>query len=260
MTVNRDADSSEIRRVRNERGLSLRQLAERLDVTPAAVQQYEKSEAAGTIRLQTLRKALSAMDADLSVSASLRRRTPDVPTALLDRAPKPHRPKDRVLWRAKNRVRTGAIVADAALEGAPFTPSELWAIVDGATVGGRPVEAQLRVREIRDRYDQMVRRVATADPPVTVITPSGRTLAPDPTVADAFWRALGLAAQGITEGVDPTEARLAANAELLSNGLDSVVLKVNDKPRYDEALTELRSNRNAAKFFQLMLDRYSEDD
>lgn len=260
---------SEIRRLRAERGLSMRQLADLLEVTPAAVQQYEKSELSGTIHLNTLRKALAALDADLTLIAKPRKksRVPKpatnrlmFPTELLASTPKPHRTKERVLFRAKSRVRTGAIVADAAVEGSPLTPSELWAIVEGTTVGGHLVSDQQRVRSIRDKYDVMVRKVAAGEKPPALAAPSGEYILPDPAIVNPFARAIELAARAIAKGVNPVDARLAANAELLDCGLDAVVLKAGDRQRHNDATKALREQGDAGLFARLMLDRYSEDD
>jgi transcriptional regulator with XRE-family HTH domain len=52
---------SSIKRARLANHLTLRQLANRLNVTPGAVQQWEQREARGTIKLETLRRALRAI-------------------------------------------------------------------------------------------------------------------------------------------------------------------------------------------------------
>lgn len=56
-----DVDESAIKRARISRGITVRELAKRLGVTPGAVSQMERSEAKGTIQLGTLRRALGAM-------------------------------------------------------------------------------------------------------------------------------------------------------------------------------------------------------
>jgi transcriptional regulator with XRE-family HTH domain len=58
-------EQSSIKRQRLARGVGLRELARRLEVTPGAVSQMERSEARGSIQLDTLRRALSAMGAEL---------------------------------------------------------------------------------------------------------------------------------------------------------------------------------------------------
>lgn len=54
-----------IRALRDGLGMSGSQLGERIGVTPQNIENLEKSEAAGTIQLQTLRKVAEAMDATL---------------------------------------------------------------------------------------------------------------------------------------------------------------------------------------------------
>jgi transcriptional regulator with XRE-family HTH domain len=56
---------SSIKRVRLSRGLSVRGFASRLGVTAGAVSQMERSEAAGKIGVDTLRRALEALGEDL---------------------------------------------------------------------------------------------------------------------------------------------------------------------------------------------------
>lgn len=58
--------STLIREHRERGGVSVRELARRLDVSPATVQNYERAEAAGRIQLDTLRRALAALDAEVS--------------------------------------------------------------------------------------------------------------------------------------------------------------------------------------------------
>ena len=59
--------STLIREHRERGGVSVRELARRLDVSPATVQNYERAEASGRIQLDTLRRALAALDAEVSV-------------------------------------------------------------------------------------------------------------------------------------------------------------------------------------------------
>lgn len=54
-----------VRAVRDALGMTGSQLADRLDVTPQSLSDLERSEAAGTIRLDTLRRAAAAMDCAL---------------------------------------------------------------------------------------------------------------------------------------------------------------------------------------------------
>jgi transcriptional regulator with XRE-family HTH domain len=56
---------SSIKRARLTRGLSVREFARQLGVTAGAVSQMERSEAAGKIGVDTLRRALEALGEDL---------------------------------------------------------------------------------------------------------------------------------------------------------------------------------------------------
>jgi predicted DNA-binding mobile mystery protein A len=51
-----------IRAIRDALGMSLRQLAERIGMSPQAVNYLEESEANGTIQLKTLKRVAEAMD------------------------------------------------------------------------------------------------------------------------------------------------------------------------------------------------------
>jgi len=61
--------TSTIKSTRRASGMSVNDLARRLGVTPSAVSQLERSESGGTIKVNTLREALSAMGADLRLTA-----------------------------------------------------------------------------------------------------------------------------------------------------------------------------------------------
>lgn len=54
-----------VRAIRDALGMSGTQLAKRLNVSPQSLQTIEKSEAAGTIQLKTLRRAAEALDCTL---------------------------------------------------------------------------------------------------------------------------------------------------------------------------------------------------
>lgn len=62
--------SNHIAQTRSELGLTLRELADRIGVTPGAVHQYESSERSGTIQLGTLERALNAMGKRIDVQVS----------------------------------------------------------------------------------------------------------------------------------------------------------------------------------------------
>jgi len=62
--------STLIREQRARSGVSVRELARRLAVSPATIQNYERAEASGCIQLDTLRRALAALDAEVSVRVS----------------------------------------------------------------------------------------------------------------------------------------------------------------------------------------------
>ena len=62
--------STTIKSTRRSQGITVTALAARLGVTPSAVTQLERSEADGTIKLNSLTEALAAMDATLRISAA----------------------------------------------------------------------------------------------------------------------------------------------------------------------------------------------
>ncbi len=57
-------ESSSLRAARLAHGVGVRELARRMNVTPGAVSQWERSEANNTIQLNTLRRALEALRDD----------------------------------------------------------------------------------------------------------------------------------------------------------------------------------------------------
>ncbi|WP_157509636.1 hypothetical protein [Leifsonia sp. Root4] len=89
-----------------------------------------------------------------------------------------------------------------------------------------------------------------------LVGPTGVALLPDPTIDDDFTRAVDLAARAIVAGLDPIEARLAANAELLRSGLDVVALRSGDLRRHSDAVRAIRDDGDAELLFRLMLERY----
>lgn len=70
-----------IRAIRDAVGMSGRQLGERLGVSPQTVDAMERSEAAGTIQLSTLRRAAEAMDCTLVYALSPRASLEDMVAA-----------------------------------------------------------------------------------------------------------------------------------------------------------------------------------
>lgn len=61
--------ASTIKATRRAAGITVKELATRLNVTPSAVSQMERSESEGTIKLNTLREALEAMGSSLRITA-----------------------------------------------------------------------------------------------------------------------------------------------------------------------------------------------
>lgn len=54
-----------VRAIRDALGMTSRQMASRLGVSHSAIAQLERSEAAGTVRMATLRRAADALDCDV---------------------------------------------------------------------------------------------------------------------------------------------------------------------------------------------------
>jgi transcriptional regulator with XRE-family HTH domain len=61
-------EDSSIKRLRLSKGISVRELSRRLSVTPGAISQMERSEATGTIRIDTLRRAITALGERLVIT------------------------------------------------------------------------------------------------------------------------------------------------------------------------------------------------
>lgn len=61
--------ASTIKSTRIAAGISVNELASRLGVTPSAISQLERSELEGTIKINSLREALSALGANLRITA-----------------------------------------------------------------------------------------------------------------------------------------------------------------------------------------------
>jgi transcriptional regulator with XRE-family HTH domain len=61
-----------LRNIREAQGLSRRQIAEQLGVTVPAIQDYERSEAAGKITLSTLRKYAQILNCEVTVTLTPR--------------------------------------------------------------------------------------------------------------------------------------------------------------------------------------------
>lgn len=61
-----------IREERERSAVSVRELARRLDVSPATVQNYERAEASGRIQVDTLTRALGALGATVSFRVTSR--------------------------------------------------------------------------------------------------------------------------------------------------------------------------------------------
>ncbi|MBI1264155.1 MAG: mobile mystery protein A [Alphaproteobacteria bacterium] len=99
-----------VRAIRDALGMSGAQLAARLSVKPPSVVSLEQSEAAGTIRLDTLRKAAAALDCQLVYAF--------VPNKPLE---------DRVAERARARAleAIGSVSHSMAMEGQTPPDDEL---------------------------------------------------------------------------------------------------------------------------------------
>lgn len=119
-----------IRAIRDALGMSARQLGARLGVRPQSVADLEKSEAHGTIRLETLRKAAEALDCTLVYAL--------VPNASLE---------DAVRTRAREMAREAlaGIGHTMDLEGQGLSLAEREAQID------EYVREHLRARDLWER-------------------------------------------------------------------------------------------------------------
>lgn len=98
-TASVPVELSSIKRARISHGLSVHEFSRRLGVTPGAVSQMERSEAADKIGIGTLRGALAALGEDLIVTSRRRGDKPQSP----HRAPFPRR-EDRVTYELHRAV------------------------------------------------------------------------------------------------------------------------------------------------------------
>lgn len=129
--------STLIREQRERTGVSLRELARRLDVSPATVQNYERAEAGGRIQLDTLRRALAALDAEVSV------RVTPVATLRLERR------EERVALELHKKVAEHLLRdADATLANVSRVAAEGRSRVDPYTAG--LLDEWIRLAEARD--------------------------------------------------------------------------------------------------------------
>ncbi|MDR0959499.1 MAG: helix-turn-helix transcriptional regulator [Propionibacteriaceae bacterium] len=224
-------------------GWSQADLAQRLDVSVPAVSQWEKSEAAGTIQVGTLQKALKPMMRTLILA--------DAPTSPLmpvawDRSfvetmvPHPQGPRGALLdARFGNRIPN--IAADIHAEGSQLSIEDLWLVADHVTTGGTVAQWREASR-IRDSYDSILRSVAQGVWHPVLRIADGRMVEPDLALADPRTRALQWAISAIANGSDAVAARHACNALLVSSGFPWVPPQLTDSwvDEYVAALDVLR--------------------
>jgi len=107
-----------VRAIRDALGMSSRQLAARMNVSQPAITQLERSEAAGAIQLNTLRRAADALDCELVYAL--------VPRVSLD---------DTVRKRATEiaRAQVGNVDRTMRLEGQGLSAEQLSARIDEYT-------------------------------------------------------------------------------------------------------------------------------
>lgn len=84
---------SRLREIREQKGLSRRHIAEKLGVTIAAIQDYERSEAAGKITLKTLRKYAEVLGCEVTVTFTPNEAHFSAPTPTSPRLSKTRRKK-----------------------------------------------------------------------------------------------------------------------------------------------------------------------
>jgi len=68
-----------LRAIRESRGISRREVAEKLGVTIPAIQDYERNEIAGTITLSTLRRYASVLGCEVNVQICPKDKPPTPP-------------------------------------------------------------------------------------------------------------------------------------------------------------------------------------
>jgi predicted DNA-binding mobile mystery protein A len=113
-----------VRAIRDALGMSGRQLAERMSVSPQTVDAIERSEAAGTVQLDTLRRAAEAMDCTLvyaltprsSLDAMVAERARRIALRALERVDRTMAIEDQASGDADREARIADYIRDAIKE------------------------------------------------------------------------------------------------------------------------------------------------
>ncbi len=213
--------SSVISIERRKVGLSQAALAERLGVSPAAVAQWEASEARGTIQLDTLAKALSGMGKKLAVVASKQRELePVVWDCSQLKMPNPANPRQTILDAAYGN-RIPAVVGECWNLGIELSVEELWLVADKISVS-TTLQIWNQARAVRDSYTQFTTAIRKGLHAPEMITPDHvRIPVPFERSPEAIieWMLLG-----IRNGTGWLEAYRQAGALLVENGYPWPVL------------------------------------
>lgn len=152
---------------------------------------------------------------------------------------------DSDIQRARFRDRIANIFSAARLEAPSYSDTELWTLIEGVTIGGKPASEQLAVGRAVSEYDRAISRLADGVVPVI----AGRTL--DERVSPAVIAA-DLARQGasahtvvngfnlarivrgqpplaVGEGNAPALSRLLADAAHNSDALQRALEELTDE-------------------------------
>jgi len=247
---------------RREVGWSQADLARRLGVTPASVSHWENHERNGTIRLATLDRALRAMRRRLATFAALDTPAIDVwwDRAAFAGVPEVGRGTERAAWRARVRVRTPAIVADALVERNQLSLADLWVAAEGHMIATSQVRDYWHVVDIARDYDRAVAGIDDPEWQAVAVMPDGRRIAPVATHAHPVATAIVWAATAIANGMSPRAARYLANVMIVKAGFDWLMLGMEDQAPLDRAVAMIQHGGDATAYVELMCARYDESD
>jgi transcriptional regulator with XRE-family HTH domain len=231
-------------------------VAERLGVSAAAVTQWEKAEANGTITLKTLAKALGVFRMEPVILAA-----PQSPVrpAVWDTAiahglaPDPGGARKTILD-ARFRDRVPAIAGECLALGMPLTIPELWVMADHVSTGPS-LDAWLQATAVRDGYDRMLRLIDQGRWTPVLALPDGRRVPAPDSPADPTG-ALSWAFTAIHNGAGWIEAIRAGAGLLIQHGYRWPVLptRASFRDEWESALGVLRSVGNADRVARIVVD------
>ena len=276
--------STAIRDARERLGMTQLEVARRLGVTRAAVQQYERNEERGAISLATLRSALEVLGGEVVIRAVRRPRNSTLSplvlsklgvkarvqpvsevaisydASLLDAIPRASRSAYWALWRARSEMFDRGILSIVGEDGLPFSLVDVRVQIAGGSLESGSRDQQAQLRWIIRTYQGMLRAVESSAPISIVSAPDGSKVVPDPSIAFVPERAFEFAARAIASGVNHVTVRTLAGQMLLTAGYDYVMTYATDAAFYTQAVDDLKSIGDATAYMELMAARYEQGD